>query len=126
MTCGIGGLEPTRTHLPSSGIFQVGTVTITSPGCQAQARCRAGRSSGCIAQEKYVPSMYRLVVGAEQESATPSDDRELRSIKNGGGGGNRTRVREQVLRDHYVRSQSMLRLSRPHQLRLTGSGLDQF
>jgi hypothetical protein len=25
-----------------------------------------------------------------------------------------------------VRSQSMLRLSRPHQLRLTGSGLDQF
>ena len=45
---------------------------------------------------------------------------------NGGGGGNRTRVREQVLRDHYVRSQSMLRLSRPHQLRLTGSGLDQF
>ena len=76
--------------------------------------------------EKYAPSMQRLAVGAEQESATPNADKELRSIKNGGGGGNRTRVREQVLRDHYVRSQSMLRLSRPHQLRLTGSGLDQF
>ena len=76
--------------------------------------------------EKYLPGMYRQTVGAEQESATPNTNRELRSIKNGGGGGNRTRVREQVLRDHYVRSQSMLQLSRPHQLRLTGSGLDQF
>ena len=60
--------------------------------------------------EKYAPSMHRLAVGAEQESATPNADKELRSIKNGGGGGNRTRVREQVLRDHYVRSQSMLQL----------------
>ncbi len=76
-------------------------------------------------QEKYVPSMYRLAVGAEQESATPNNNKELRSPMTGGGGGNRTRVREQVLRDHYVRSQSMLRLSRPHQLRLTGSGSDQ-
>ena len=44
--------------------------------------------------EKYAPSMHRLAVGAEQESATPNADKELRSIKNGGGGGNRTRVRE--------------------------------
>jgi hypothetical protein len=37
-------------------------------------------------QGKYVPSMQRLAVGAEQESATPNTDKELRSIKIGGGG----------------------------------------
>jgi hypothetical protein len=36
--------------------------------------------------EKYAPSMHRLAVGAEQESATSNADKELRSIKNGGGG----------------------------------------
>ena len=45
--------------------------------------------SVCI-DKKHVPSMQRLAVGAEQESATPSSNRELRSLKNGGGGGNRT------------------------------------
>jgi len=35
--------------------------------------------------------MPRQAVGAEQESATPFADRELRLSNNGGGGGNRTR-----------------------------------
>ncbi len=34
--------------------------------------------------------MPRQAVGAEQESATPFADRELRLSNNGGGGGNRT------------------------------------
>ena len=51
------------------------------------------------------PSMHCQAVGSEQKSATPSDNRELRFLKNGGGGGDRTRVREQFRRDHYVRSQ---------------------
>ena len=35
--------------------------------------------------------MLRQAVGAEQESATPIDNRELRLSEDGGGGGNRTR-----------------------------------
>ena len=54
---------------------------------------------------KNAPSMHCQAVGSEQKSATPSDNRELRFLKNGGGGGDRTRVREQFQRDHYVRSQ---------------------
>jgi hypothetical protein len=43
--------------------------------------------------------MPRQAVGAEQESATPFADRELRLSNNGGGGGNRTR-RSKKRRDH--------------------------
>lgn len=38
-----------------------------------------------------VPSMYRMAVGAETESATPFENKELRSSEDGGGGGSRTR-----------------------------------
>ena len=41
-----------------------------------------------------VPVEYRQAVGAETKSATPFIKRELRFLQNGGGGGNRTRVRK--------------------------------
>ena len=60
-----------------------------------------------VREEKYVPSMHRQVVGAETESATPNENKELRLPSIGGGGGNRTRVRKQFNKDLYVRSQSI-------------------
>ena len=50
--------------------------------------------------------MPRQAVGAEQETQ-PSDLQKVALLKNGGGGGNRTRVRDQVYRDIYVRSRSL-------------------
>lgn len=44
-----------------------------------------------LSNEKHVHSMYRQAVGAETESATPFDIKELRLSEDGGGGGNRTR-----------------------------------
>ena len=60
-----------------------------------------------VLEEKYVPSMQRQAVGAEQENATPNENKELRLPIIGGGGGNRTRVRKQFNKDLYVRSQSI-------------------
>jgi hypothetical protein len=47
-----------------------------------------------LSNEKHVHSMYRQAVGAETESATPFDIKELRLSENGGGGGNRTPRRD--------------------------------
>ena len=43
-----------------------------------------------LSRVNHAHSMYREAVGAETESATPCDDKELRLISNGGAEGNRT------------------------------------
>jgi len=48
------------------------------------------RLSQAVLPVKRVPEEYRLAVGAEQENATPSKSKELRSLQSGSGGRART------------------------------------
>jgi integrase len=57
-----------------------------------------------VSPEKRVRYVSKQAVGAEQKSATSIGNKRLHSGTNGGGGGNRTRVRKRFCEDHYVRS----------------------
>jgi hypothetical protein len=51
--------------------------------------------------------VHRKVVGADENAATPPNNKELRLLKRSGGGGNRTRVRRSLAEGLYMLSRCL-------------------